>query len=167
MSENKSNGINIKMLILAGLVVIILIAASIGATLYFTGFFSGGGGGGDEHKTREAKVEEDFSKQPPMYLDIKPGFVANAIEGDNLHYIMAEVSLMSRNQKVIDAAAANMLAIRNNIREALSGHIYSEIMTMGGLERLRSNAEEAVNSFLEHHELPKIDALYFSSIVVQ
>ncbi|CAK0767090.1 flagellar FliL protein [Gammaproteobacteria bacterium] len=158
-----SANINIKIIILFGLVGLVLIVGSIAGTLYFTGFFSGATGG--EHVTEQAPT--DYSHMPPIYLDIKPTFIANAVEGDRLHYVMADISVMSRNQSAIDGVSANLFAIRNNVREALSGHAYSELLSKGGIERLRATAEQSIKEYLESRHLPLIDAFYFISVIVQ
>jgi len=163
--KSDGGGSNVKMFIIIGVASLLMIAASIAGTLYFTGFFSGAGRGDNSH--HEEAPKEDFSKHPPNYLEIKPGFIANAIEDDNLHFILAEISLMSRNPATIDIIVANLMGIRDGIREALSGHLYLEVLGSTGIEKLRVAAETAVNNYLEHRHLPKIDALYFNSFVVQ
>lgn len=167
-TEGSGGGSNIKMFIIFGAIGLIMMLASVGGTLYFTGFFNPNPGGHGEATTQhEEEKKVDFSKLPPNYLEIKPGFVANAIEDDNLHFILAEISLMSKNPEAIDKIVANLMGIRDGIREALSGHLYTEVLGFTGIEKLRAAAETAVNDYLEHRHLPKIDALYFNSFVVQ
>ncbi|CAK0769492.1 flagellar FliL protein [Gammaproteobacteria bacterium] len=164
MSE-KSSGGGMKTLILFGGIGLILMAGAIGATLYFTGFFhgKGGGGGGGKHGA-PAAVDHSL---PPIYQEIKPAFVVNAIDGNRIHFMQAAVTVMSRNSAAIDALNANIVPVQNDVREVLSGQPYAELLVSTGIERLRAESEAAVKKCLEDRHLPSIDALYFTSFVIQ
>lgn len=164
MSENAGGGIGIKVLILFGGVILLLMLGSIAGTLYFTGFFSGGNASGGH---AQAPVEIDYSSLPPIYLPIDTDFVVNAIDEDRTHFIQVKVTLMARNQAALDAVTENVFAIRNDIREVISGRSFNEAIGAERIERLRSEAEESVKKYLGDHHRPLIDALYFTAFTVQ
>jgi len=168
MSEKASGGGGAKNMILFGGIGLILLLGAIGATLYFIGFFGGkaadshGGGG---HGS-PAHATADFSL-PPIYQEIRPAFVVNTIDANRMHFLQVAITVMSRNNDAIAAVNTNLFLLQNDIREVLSGRPHAELLNNVGIEALRAEVEAAAKKCLESRHLPSIDALYFTSFVIQ
>ena len=144
---------NVKLVMLFGIVGLILTIGAVVATLYFTGFLGHSSG-----------RHQDL---PPIYLDLKPAFVVNAADKNQDRFMQVAVTVMARNQAAIDAVSANLYAVQNDVREVISGQNYEDMINSVGIERLRKEAEKAVKKCIAAKHLPTIDALYFTSFVIQ
>ncbi|CAK0749634.1 flagellar FliL protein [Gammaproteobacteria bacterium] len=158
-------GGNMKTLILFGGIGLIVVLGAVGATLYLTGFFGGkAGGGGHAAESGHATVDHSL---PPIYQEIRPAFVVNTMDTNRIHFMQVAITVMSRNQAAIDAINANLFPIQNDVREVLSGRAYADVLNNVGIEKVRAEAEAAVKKCIEDRHHPPIEALYFTSFVVQ
>ena len=152
----KSAG-KVKIVLMSTIVGVVLSIVGVGAGLYFTGFLNG----------KMHLFSGGNQLGPPIYLDITPAFVVNATDSAQERFMQVAVTVMARNQAAIHAVNANIFAVKNDVREVISGQTYAEMIRSVGIERLRGDAEAAVKKCITERHLPVIDALYFTSFVIQ
>lgn len=152
---NKSGKGKMIMLIVG---VLLLVAGSIGGTLYFSGAL-------EEKQDKEKPLAEI---QPTLYLKLEPEFIVNFTGEQEVNYIQLEIQLMARDQYYIDQATQNMPAIRHQILLLLSAQQYAELRTSEGKEKLRADILSKVQEILgTNPKVPGIEAVYFTMFIMQ
>ena len=129
-------------------------------------------GGGYFWKTQKAAHSESQAQaelaKVDLYLPLDPPFVVNFKDGESLRYLQVGVTLMSRDPKAIDAAKNAGPEIRDALVSLFSNQDYSVIVNAAGRKKLQDQALETVRRIVnEHTGKPGIDALYFTSFVMQ
>lgn len=166
---DKSGGGKLKLviLILAG---VLLIASSIGGTLYLLGFFDSE----DipevvEQEGQEQQKEPKTAQRPPaMYFPIKPPFVVNFQSRGRQRFLQVDVAIMTRNQQVYGAIQTHLPLIKNRLVMLFGGQVYEELQTDEGRELLRQKALEAIQSILDAEiGEAEIDQVLFTNFVMQ
>lgn len=170
-------------LILLVVGVLLLVGIAVGVTLYFTGAL-GGGDKKEEAKT-EVADENQFEAKPTLYLPLRPEFVVNFEDTSIVSYMQIEMELMAREQSALDAVSQHMPVIRNNILILLSTQKYEEINSMPGKEKLREEVLATIQQVINEEfksqgaetkegeqaaeavEPPKVEAVYFTSLIMQ
>ena len=157
-----SGGMSKLKLIILGIVVLLLaIGGSVGATLFFLGK--------DRSATEAPPVEAAAPvRQPALYEDIAPAFIANYKYQGRQRYMQVNVALMARNQADLDALKVHMPLIRNRLVMLFSGQDFAALMTPVGKEMLRSQATTVVQE-LAQKETGKtvVEQVLFTNIVLQ
>lgn len=155
--EGKKTGPGKMIIMIVG--VLLLIAGSIGGTLYFSGAL-------EEKQDNKKKPLAEIN--PTLYLKLEPEFIVNFSAEQEVNYIQLEVQLMARQQIYIDQAVQNMPAIRNQILLLLSGQKYSELRTVAGKEKLRADILSKVQEIIgANPKVPGIEAVYFTMFIMQ
>ncbi len=147
-----------KMIIMI-VVALVLVAASIGGTLYFSGALE------KKHDDEEKPLAE---VNPTLYLKLDPEFVVNFSSEQEVNYVQVEIQLMAREQSYIDLATQNMPAIRNQIILLLSGQKYTELKTPAGKDKLRADMLAKIQEIIgTNPKVPGIEAVYFTMFIMQ
>ena len=159
------------------LVILVLIAGTIGATLYFLGVFGSGGSGDEEAAVAEevpsaeaaaADKPANAAKAPAMYFPIQPPFVVNFQSRGRTRYVQADVTVMTRNPKVFDAIQMHLPLIKNRLVMLFSGGVYEELQTDEGKELMRQQALEALQAIMQQEIGEKgIEQVLFTNFVMQ
>jgi flagellar FliL protein len=103
-----------------------------------------------------------------LYLPLDPPFVVNFRDGDSLRYLQVGVTLMSHDPHAIEAAKAADPVIRDALVSLFSNQEYSIISNAAGRQKLQEQALQAVRRIVQARlGQPGIDALYFTSFVMQ
>ena len=106
--------------------------------------------------------------KPELYLPMDPPFVVNFRDEQSLRYLQVGVSLMSHDQSALDAAKEAQPVIRDALVSLFSNQEYSIISNAAGREKLQAQALAAVRKIVQARlGRPGIDALYFTSFVMQ
>lgn len=160
--EQAEGGKSKKKLILIGVGGVLLIAIIVGATLFLTGFFE------DEAPSAEAAASTgEAALAEAIYQRLEPAFLVNYPD-KNVRVMQIEISLMARDQAVIDAVNLHAPVIRNNILLLLSGQDPETIKTTEGKVALQAAVLEAVNQVLTEHAVEKgVESVFFTSLVMQ
>ncbi|HUQ11060.1 MAG TPA: flagellar basal body-associated FliL family protein [Steroidobacteraceae bacterium] len=147
---------------------IIIIAAAL--ALVGGGFgvwkaFSGKSADGKGAK-KEAKHEELL---PPKYVNLDPPFVVNFEAEAAVRFLQVTIGVMTRDPAMETLIKDNDPRVRNDMLMILSGQNYASVSTTEGKEELRKRCLEAVRTIVKelHGEPAKIEALYFTSFVMQ
>lgn len=133
----------------------------------------GGGAGaylalGGRHAGADKAAEAAPEKKPELYLPLDPAFVVNFRDDQAVRYLQVGVSLMSHDQSELDAAKEAQPVIRNELLMLFSGQNYENLIDAAGKQKLQAQALAAVQKIISARTgKPGIDALYFTSFVMQ
>ncbi len=122
------------------------------------------GKGGKAARTATAHKEN----LPEYYLPLEPAFVVNFRDDDSLRYLQVGVSLMSHDQGALDVAKQADPVIRDALVMLFSSQDYTILSDAAGKQKLQADALAAVRKIVRvRYGKPGIDALYFTSFVMQ
>jgi flagellar FliL protein len=108
------------------------------------------------------------AKSPELYLALEPAFVVNFHNEESLSYLQVGVTLMSHDAAAIQAAKDADPVIRNALVLLFSSQDGTEISSTDGKQKLQAKALAAVQKIISDKlGKPGIDALYFTSFVMQ
>jgi flagellar protein FliL len=146
--------------------IIIIVAALVLAGGGFGAFkaFSGKAGDG-----KDAKKEEQKELLPPKYVNLDPPFVVNFEAEAAVRFLQITIGVMTRDPATELLIKDNDPRVRNDMLMILSGQNYAAVSTNEGKEALRTKCLEAVRTIVKdmHGDPAKIEALYFTSFVMQ
>ncbi len=153
------------------LVVVILMAVSIGGTLLVIKLLSGGDGEnekemveGEPGKNKGAAEE----KPPAIYFPLKPAIIVNFQSKGKQRFLQAELTLMAREDDVIQAIEQHMPMIRNSLVLLFGGQVYEDLQTDEGKELLLQAALLELQKILEREIGKKgIEQILFTNFVMQ
>jgi flagellar FliL protein len=149
---------NKKLIIIMALVGVLLIAGSVGLTVWLV---SGGG-----EQAEEASAAEETVKKP-QYLPLE-SMVVNFAEKGPAKYLQVDIQLMAYNPEVLNAVEEHMPVIRNDILVLLGSQSYENVSTREGKEALRKEILTTVNRILKQQAgMEGIQAVYFTNFVMQ
>ncbi|MFC5740493.1 flagellar basal body-associated FliL family protein [Dyella tabacisoli] len=107
-------------------------------------------------------------KQPELYLQLEPSFVVNFHNEESLSYLQVSVTLMAHDAAAIQAAKDADPVIRNALVFLFSSQDGVELSSTDGKQKLQAKALVAVQKIIaDKLGKPGIDALYFTSFVMQ
>ncbi|WP_426700479.1 flagellar basal body-associated FliL family protein [Rhodanobacter sp. Col0626] len=103
-----------------------------------------------------------------LYLPMDPAFVVNFRDNDSLRYLQVGITLMSHDPDAINVAKAADPVLRDSLVALFSNQNYSIISDAAGRQKLQEQALAAVRKIVQARlGRPGIDALYFTSFVMQ
>ena len=144
------------MVMVMGLVVVILLGA-VGYLLLQSRTAKAGG---------EAAVQA--AKAPELYLPLDPAFVVNFQDQDSTRYLQVGVTVMTHNPNAVQAMKDSDPVIRNALVMLFSSQTYAGLSDINGKKKLQTEALDAVRKIVaEKTGKPDVDALYFTSFVMQ
>jgi len=166
---SKSNGIIKILLIITA--VIVLITASISATLYFAeGMIGRQGNSGQASQSESAHVQagKKKSSEEPIYYAFDPAFVVNFNDGRNIRYLQLKMEVMTYDDSVVEDLEKHMPVIRNNLIMMLSNLDYGVINTVAGKRKLQDEALTEIKSILlDKTGREGVEEVYFTGFVMQ
>lgn len=176
-NENEESGGNKKKLIIFIIVGIVLIGLSVGGTLFAVKMLSPEPAAetdaevaldedGNPIVAEEDVVEE--TKGYAIYFPLKPPIIVNFQARGRQRFLQADVTLMTREDDVVEAIETHMPMIRNALVIKFSSQIYEELQTEPGRELLRQESlEELQNIMLQEIDKTGIEKLLFTNFVMQ
>ena len=149
-----------KKLIIMIAAVLVLGGGGAGAWMAF-------GGKGEEGK--DGKKVEQKELLPPKYVNLDPPFVVNFEAEAAVRFLQVTIGIMTRDPHTESLIKDNDPRVRNDMLMILSGQNYGSVSTNEGKEALRTKCLEAIRTIVKdmHGEPEKIEALYFTSFVMQ
>jgi flagellar FliL protein len=153
-----------KLMIIAAIVAVIAILASVGVTFFLLG---------DNEPTDvvEEVVEEVEEPQEPLapvsYSNIKPPFLVTFDAGGRQRYMQLSITVSSRDSSSLDALEYHMPLIRSKVISAYSGLEFAAIQTEEGKEALRLQTVTVINAVLEGEGATGIENIFFTNFVLQ
>lgn len=119
-------------------------------------------------KRPEQHTAHDAEAKPSLYLALEPPLIVNFPDTDGVRFLQLTITVMAREQAVLDAVARYNPVIRNNLITIMSGRDSQSLLTREGKEKLRQEALREVQSILSRETgAPGIEDLLFTSFVVQ
>jgi flagellar FliL protein len=124
-------------------------------------------GGKADPKKKEAAAKHEVV--PARYVTLDPPFVVNFEAESTVRFLQITIGLMTRDEKVEHMIKENDPRIRNDLLLILGGQNYETVSKLEGKEELRKRCLEAVRAVVTDSggEGPKVEALYFTSFVMQ
>lgn len=170
--EGEKPASNKKKFIFFGVLVLVLIGASIGGTLLAVKMLT-------PEPEVAVELDEDGnpinneeeaepSKSPAIYFPLNPPLIVNYQAQGRQRFLQAEITIMAREDDVIESVELHMPMIRNSLIMLFSGQVYSELQTEEGREILRQEALVELQAIIEK-ELgkPGIEKVLFTNLVMQ
>ncbi|OAE14390.1 flagellar basal body-associated protein FliL [Pseudomonas brenneri] len=150
----------LKMILLIVVALLLAIGVSVGATWYFM----------HSAQSKPVPVAETASnvKQPAIFEQMLPAFVANYNQNGRQRYLQVSITLQARNQADMDALKVHMPVIRNNLVMLFSGQSFDSLATPVGQEMLRQKVTASVQEVAQK-ELGKVvvEQALFTNFVLQ
>ena len=142
-------------------VVVVLLLAGVGGYVLFAQRAA-------QSKAHAAKSGAAQVSRVELYLPLEPAFVVNFRDDDSLRYLQVGITLMAHDQAAIDTAKAADPVIRDAMVSLLSSQDYTDIASAAGRQKLQAQALAAARKVVQARlGRPGIDALYFTSFVMQ
>lgn len=168
-------GLGIVKILLIVVTVIVLVAGTIGTTLYFAGVVGGGhenagpnsasSASGD---TESAGSESSTMKREPIYYAFDPAFIVNFNDGNNIRYLQVTLEVMTYNQHTVEDLERHMPVIRNNLIMMFSSLSYDVLSTVAGKRKLQEEALAEIRSILKEKTGKEgVEEVYFTGFVMQ
>jgi len=130
-----------------------------------------GGGGYLLMKSRTANagtVAAAQAAKPELYLPLDPAFVVNFQDQDSTRYLQVGVTVMTHDQNAVQAMKDSDPVIRNALVMLFSSQTYAGLSDTAGKKKLQAQALDAVRKIVaDKTGKPDVDALYFTSFVMQ
>lgn len=145
-------------LILFIIIGVLLVGASIGGTIFFLG-------GSGEDETEEVVEEPD---PEAIYFALNPKFKTNYEVNGRPRLFQVAITLVTREQDVIDALGLHSPTIKGRLVILLSGQKFDELQTPEGREVLRAECLTAVQKIMNDEiGKPGIEKVLFTDFVMQ
>ncbi len=144
---------------------LVLVAASVGGTLFFTGAFS------QKTVAQGADQSEQLEEVKPAvthYYEFKPEFIANLSGKSRARFFMAELSVSTEDEDVLEVLDEHNPELRNDLLMLFSDQDGMLVSTAGGKNTLREKTLETVRKIVEkHYGKPSVTDVFFTRFVVQ
>lgn len=150
---------NKKTIIIMAVVGLLIIAISVGLTIWLVS-------GGDKGGAAESEDTEEVVKQA-QYLPLET-MVVNFADSRKARYLQVDLQLMAYDPVVLKAVESHMPAVRNDILVLLGGQSYEQVSTREGKQQLQQQILDMVNTILKQQAgVAGIQAVYFTNFVMQ
>lgn len=106
---------------------------------------------------------------PELYTSLHPALVVNFRDalGDP-HFMQIEMEVMARDQDVINAVREHTPHIRNNLILLYGSVRYEDVTTRTGKEQMLADGLREIQQVLNARiGSPNVEALYFTSLIIQ
>lgn len=172
---NAKQSLGIVKILLIVVTVIVLVAGTIGTTLYFAGVVGGGhdnaNSGGPttmSNDTESANSDSTMMKKEPIYYAFDPAFIVNFNDGNNIRYLQVTLEVMTYNQRTVEDLERHMPVIRNNLILMFSSLSYDVLSTVAGKRKLQEEALAEIRSILKEKTGKEgVEEVYFTGFVMQ
>lgn len=139
---------------------ILVIGLSVGLTLFFT---RGWGGNVDP---ADAPLEQQGGLA--YYMALTPEFIVTYTINSRQRFLRTDLSVRTRDTRVLDVLTQHMPVVRNAIIETLGEQEFDDLQSEVGREQLVAVITDSVNEVLVNITgEPGIDAVLFTNYVVQ
>lgn len=151
-----------KIIIIVGLIVVVIVPA----TLYLMGYLTPQDGA--EGSTGDI-VATDIQ---PLYLPLDPPFIVNFSHLGTLRYLQVSLEVMYHQQELLDRVTTLMPAIRNSLILLMSNKEFDSLSTLEGKEGLRDEMIGAINELIKNEESANNESyeageIYITNFVMQ
>ncbi len=161
-----AGGTNKMMFIMMGVMFVVLLGGMGGMFFMMKGNDKAAKGEGGEAAAEHAEPEK---KAAAIYIGFEPPFVVNFPAESQVKFMQISVQIMTREQAIEHDIKGNDPAIRDALLTLFGQQNAEKMQTAEGKEQLRKDALDAVRSVItrEHGDAKKVEAVYFTSFVMQ
>ncbi len=125
-------------------------------------------GGGDSWVESTPEGQATAEKTPAIYYELTPTFMVKIANGKQSHYLQVDVSVMSRDQLVIDAVKLHKPLIVSELLAIFNAASYDSLFTIKGKRELQIKALDNINGMLRREEkISGVRAVLFTNFMVQ
>ncbi len=157
-----------KKLIILGAIFLVLVIASVVGTIMALDMFSGAEDEMVESEMIDTEIEVDDTPKPAIYYPLKPPLIVNFQARGRQRFLQAELTLLVRDEAVVQAIETHMPMIRNSMVMLFSGQTYEDLQTPDGKDILRQQALDEVQRVLEEETgEPGVEQVLFTNFVMQ
>lgn len=150
--------------IFIGVGAVLLIAISVGASLFLMGSMN-----------KDAAAAADAPPPEPVnpfldtqYMKLEPAFIVNLPQKKRPNLIQLEVNVATKDTEALAALKQHMPVIRNNLLMLYGKQNSDDIQTSEGKEKLRVETLETIQAIMqERYGKEGIDDAFFTSFVMQ
>lgn len=103
----------------------------------------------------------------PIYKSLEPAFVVNIDDGRTVRFLQVKVDIMARNQAALSNIDLVEPRIRHDIIMLFSTMTREMVRDHTQREQLQSQVLNIINNVLQESGHPGVEAVYFTSFVVQ
>ncbi|MDP1539649.1 MAG: flagellar basal body-associated FliL family protein [Moraxellaceae bacterium] len=103
----------------------------------------------------------------PIYKSLDPAFVVNIDDGRTVRFLQVKVDVMARNQAALTDIDIVEPRIRHDIIMLFSTMTREMIRDQAQREQLQAQVLSIINTVLQEQGKPGVEAVYFTSFVVQ
>ena len=158
--------------IVIGLGIVLLVATSVGASIYVVKSMISPPESKTEQKSSnpKSKEEKDTNKAPKIaiYYKFDPPFVVNIQGQASSRFLQLTLEAMTYDQAVTTEIDQSMPVIRNNILLLLSSLTYEQVASLEGKQKLRADILKEIQNVLKDKiGKPGVEEVYLTSIVMQ
>lgn len=161
-----------KLVIIIAAVVVLLLLGGGGAAWFL---MKGGKEPAKEHAASGEKkgAEEgghgaEGAKQPPLYYEIKPGFLASLPPGGKFKLLSVTVHILTKHQTMVDFLKAHDPKVKNDLLNLLIEQDGEALKTRAGKEKLQAAAKAKLEEMAKEMGAEgKILNVYFSKLVME
>ena len=122
----------------------------------------------ESEAAEEEVVTKKSSANRHIYIPLKPAFVVNFENPEQVSLLQVDIQLMTYDPAVEKALNTHMPRIRNELLLLFGGKQYHEINTREGKRKLSQDAIMEIQRVLQEEGEPSsVEALYFTSFVMQ
>ena len=151
---------------------LVVIGASVGGTLAFLGQ------SGSDATTAESGAATDSAeahaaggskpKAVALYHNLRPAFIVNYLAGNKPRYLQAELTVVARDQAVVDSVVTYTPAIRGEVLNLFADQDYATLQTEEGKQALRQLLKERIDAVLvKEKQESGIESVMLTSFVMQ
>lgn len=149
-----------KPIVLIAIVAVVVMAASIGGTIMYMGSPSG--------EMAETAPAPEVRRQAAIYHNLRPAFIVNFLAGNKPRYLQAELTVMSRDQSVIEAVIVHTPLIRSEIVNLFADQDYVMLQTDEGKQGLRQSLKALIDEVLSREaHLSGVETVLLTNFVMQ
>ncbi|GAB1265958.1 flagellar basal body-associated FliL family protein [Aurantivibrio infirmus] len=147
--EAPAKGGSKKKLIIISIIAVVFLSSAIGGTIFALKSFSGAEDEMADSALVDPEEEKDKPKSPAIYFPIKPAIVVSFQARGKQRFLQAEITLLIRDESVVDAIESHMPMVRNALVMLLGGQVYEELQTAEGKEMVRQLAADELGRIME------------------
>lgn len=166
-AQGKSVWESKKNLVVFSILALVLVAASVGGTIAVLKIFSSDSTVVSDQET-DADQPVEPTREPAIYYPLKPELIVTYLARGRHRYAQIGVTLMFRDEDVLNAVELHKPRIMNALNMVLSGQAYEELQTAEGKELVRLECLDALQRIMQEEiGKPGIEQVLFTEFVMQ
>ncbi len=163
LGVEEGKGSKQKLIILASVGAILLLAIGVGVSWYFFAADTA-----DEVESDEPKKTVEEVKPPAIYHSLDPVFIVNLPPGGKAKMLQLSLQVLLRNQEVVEFLQHNDPMVRHNLLNLFESQEGGNLQERKGKEGLQQEVTETLNGIIKELGGPgEIEAVFFTSFVMQ